>query len=200
MLPGVGETIRYMERITFDTTKYQQPNTSSIESSGNNTNITNSIELPQEIDSLITGSDYWQQAKRNRYKKLIREGHLRTLLQLAQMARTKNVPAHWFATACSKVKWEHTLEYLAQLAQVQQAAVRAAEKLGSAVTNFIYQQIWQGVNVERWADLAAEIGRHKAKYFVWLCKREGGAPTQGGRAEQVCSNRYKIGYSVNQLS
>ena len=161
MLPGVGETICYMERIIFDTTKYQQPNTSS-------------IELPQEIDSLITGSDYWQLAKRNRYKKLIREGHLSKLLQLAQMARTKNVPAHWFATACSKVKWERTLEYLAQLAKVQQAAVRAAEKLGTAVTNFLYQQIWRGVNVERWAAEAAEVGRHKARYFVWLCKRDGG--------------------------
>jgi len=162
-----------MERITFDTTKYQQPNTSSIESSGNNTNTISSIELPQEINSLITGSDYWQLAKRNRYKKLIREGYLRTLMQLAQMARTKHVPAHWFATACSTVKWERTLEYLAQLAQVQQAAIRAAEKLGTAVTNFIYQQIWRGINVERWAAEAAEVGRHKAKYFVWLCKREG---------------------------
>ncbi len=174
MLPGVGETICYMERIIFDTTKYQQPNTSSIESSGNNTNTISSIELPQEINSLITGSDYWQLAKRNRYKKLIREGYLRTLMQLAQMARTKNVPAHWFATACSKVKWERTLEYLAQLAKVQQAAVRAAEKLGTAVTNFLYQQIWRGVNVERWAAEAAEVGRHKARYFVWLCKRDGG--------------------------
>jgi hypothetical protein len=28
------------------------------------------------------------------------------------------------------------------------------------------------VNVERWADAAAEAGKHKAKYFTWLCKRE----------------------------
>ncbi len=179
MLPGVGETICYMERITFDTTKYQQPNTSSIESSGINIITTSSIELPQEIDSLITGSDYWQLAKRNRYKKLIREGHVSKLLQLAQMARTKNVPAHWFAKAASKVEWERTLAYLAQLAKVQQAAVRAAEKLGTAVTNFIYQQIWRGVNVERWAAEAAEVGRHKARYFVWLCQREGGPSGQG---------------------
>src|SRR5258708_34563738 len=46
--------------------------------------ITNntSIELPQEIKALITGNDFWVNAKSNRYKKLIREGHLDKLLVL----------------------------------------------------------------------------------------------------------------------
>src|SRR6266849_2045911 len=69
--------------------------------SSNTTNNT-SIELPQEIKALITGNDYWVNAKSNRYKKLIREGHLDKLLELAKMARVKNNPANWFAKACSK--------------------------------------------------------------------------------------------------
>src|SRR6266516_4516158 len=82
-------------------------------------NIT-SIELPAEIESLIVGSDYWRTAKRNRYKMLARQGHLSGLLKLAKIARTKNIPAHWFATVCSKVEWQRTLEYLAKLAKVQE--------------------------------------------------------------------------------
>jgi len=145
-------------------------NKTSIEGSVSN-NIT-SIELPAEIESLIIGSDYWRTAKRNRYKMLARQGHLSGLLKLAKIARTKNIPAHWFATVCSKVEWERTLEYLAKLTKVQETAVRVAQKLRTEVTKFIYQQIWRGVNVERWADTVAEVGEHKAKYFTWLCIRE----------------------------
>jgi hypothetical protein len=47
-----------------------------------------------------------------------------------------------------------------------------ARKLRTTVSRFIYQQIWRGVNVERWAATAAEVGRHKAKYFTWLCKQQ----------------------------
>src|SRR6266516_125076 len=56
---------------------------------GNATNST-SIELQQEIKALITGSDFWILAKTNRYKKLIREGHLDKLLHLATHALTKD--------------------------------------------------------------------------------------------------------------
>src|SRR5260370_31168406 len=67
--------------------------------SSNTTNNT-SIELPEEIKTLITGNDFWVNAKSNRYKKLIREGHLDKLLALANMARVKANPANWFPTAC----------------------------------------------------------------------------------------------------
>ncbi len=79
--------------------------------------ITNktSIELPQEIKELITGNNFWVDAKSNRYKKLIREGHLDKLLRLAKMAYGKEKPANWFATACSVKAWERTLAYLAKL-------------------------------------------------------------------------------------
>ncbi len=79
---------------------------------------------------------------------------------------------------CSKVEWQRTLEYLVKLAKVQETAVRVAQKLRTEVTRFIYQQIWRGVNVERWADTAAEVGEHRAKYFTWLCIREAaGSPS-----------------------
>ena len=151
--------------------------TSSIEVSVSNTNNT-SIELPGEIDSLNVGSDFWRQAKGNRYRMLIREGHLSKLLKLAETARSKNKPAFWFARACSVKYWEsRTLPYLAKLADVQELAALVALKLRIEVTKFIYQQIWRGANVERWADTAQEMphakaGQSRIKHFAWLCRRE----------------------------
>ena len=54
----------------------------SIENTVGNTTNNTSIELPQAIKALITGNDFWVNAKTNRYKKLIREGHLDKLLVL----------------------------------------------------------------------------------------------------------------------
>ncbi len=141
--------------------------------------ITNntSIELPQEIKALITGNDFWVNAKSNRYKKLIREGHLDKLLALANMARVKNNPANWFAKACSKATWERTLAYFAKLKEVARKAEHVACRLGTNVNKFIYKQIWKGVNVERWAVAAEEIrhdkpGQSREKHFAWLCVNE----------------------------
>ena len=141
--------------------------------------ITNntSIELPQEIKELITGNDFWVDAKTNRYKKLIREGHLDKLLRLAKMAYGKEKPANWFATACSVKAWERTLAYLAKLKEVARKAEHVARRLGTKVNKFIYKQIWNGVNVERWAVAAEEIrhdkpGQSREKHFAWLCVNE----------------------------
>jgi hypothetical protein len=140
-----------------------------------------SIELPQEIKALITGSDFWVQAKANRYKKLIREGHLDKLLHLAKMAQTQATiehPSHWFAKACSKARWEkYTLPYFAKLKEVARKAEHVARRLGMNVNKFIYKQIWKGVNVERWAVAAAEVSHDKPeqsrlKHFAWLCLNE----------------------------
>src|SRR6266568_2201226 len=62
------------------------------------------------------------------------------------------------------------LKFVAGLFRVRELAERVAKKLQTAVTGFIYQQVWRGVNVERWADTAAEAGEHKGKYFTWLCR------------------------------
>ncbi len=142
----------------------------------NSTNKT-SIELPEEVKALITGNDFWVNAKSNRYKKLIREGHLDMLLALANMARVKNNPANWFAKACSKAAWERTLAYFAKLKEVARKAEHVARRLGTNVNKFIYKQIWKGVNVERWAVTAEEIrhdkpGQSREKHFAWLCVNE----------------------------
>ena len=137
-----------------------------------------SIELPQEIKTLITGSDFWVLAKTNRYKKLIREGHKDKLLQLAREAQSKDNPANWFAPVCSKARWEkYTLPYFAKLKEVAWKAENVARRLGVQINNFIYKQIWKGVNVERWAVTAEEIshdkpGQSREKHFAWLCLHE----------------------------
>ncbi len=146
--------------------------------SSNTTNKT-SIELPEEIKELITGNDFWVDAKTNRYKKLIREGHLDKLLRLAKMAYGKEKPANWFATACSVKAWERTLAYLAKLKEVARKAEHVARRLGTNVNKFIYKQIWKGVNVVRWAVAAQEIrhdkpGQSREKHFAWLCLHEQG--------------------------
>ena len=157
---------------------------SSIETNVGNTTNNTSIEtqavnnqLPSEITGLITGNEYWVNAKSNRYRKLIREGHLEKLLQLAKMAHSKDNPANWFAKACSKAAWERTLAYFAKLTEVAHTAERVARRVGARVNKFIYKQIWKGVNVERWAVQAEEM-RHdkpnqsKEKHFAWLCVNE----------------------------
>jgi hypothetical protein len=62
-----------------------------------------SIELPEEIKSLITGTDEWVEKKTNRYKRLVSQGYLQHLLYLAKMAREKQDvrnPSNWFANVC----------------------------------------------------------------------------------------------------
>lgn len=136
-----------------------------------------SIELPNEITELITGDGYWVKAKSNRYKMLIREGHLEKLLELARMAHSKRNPANWFAKVCSRLAWERTLAYFAKLAEVAHKAERVVRRLGIKVNKFIYKQIWKGVNVERWAVAAEEVkhdkpGQSREKHFAWLCVNE----------------------------
>ena len=141
-------------------------------------------ELPKEISSLITGSDYWIKAKTNRYKWLIRQGHLQDLLTLAQHARenaTQEDPSHYFAHVCSKKQWEqYTLPFLAKRKAADHKAEAVVRRLGTAVAGFIkmvYKQIWKGANVERWACLAVEAphkkpGQSVLQHFNWLCARE----------------------------
>jgi hypothetical protein len=160
-----------------DLKQKQSNDASSIENTVGNTTNNTSIELPDEIKELITGNDFWVNAKTNRYKKLIREGHLDKLLELAKMARVKNNPANWFAKACSKLAWERTLAYFAKLKEVARKAEHVARRLGTNVNKFIYKQIWKGVNVERWAIAAEEIrhdkpGQSREKHFAWLCVNE----------------------------
>ena len=141
-----------------------------------------SIELPAAITNLITGSDFWVTAKSNRYKKLIREGHLDNLLELAKLALTKDNPAHWFAKVCSVKAWERTLDFLKKLDNVRMKAAQVAKRIGEGMTKFVYKQIWAGKNVEHHAVTAEEV-RHdkpnqsKWRLFAYLCKQEGQGTT-----------------------
>ena len=137
-----------------------------------------SIEVPAAIINLITGSEYWITAKTNRYKKLIREGHLNDLLELAALALRKNNPAHWFATVCSVKAWERTLDFLKKLCDIRKKAAHITKRVGEGMITFVYKQLWMGRNVERWA-VAAEEVRHdkpdqsRERLFAYLCKLEG---------------------------
>lgn len=153
----------------------------SIENTVSKLTNNTSIELPQEIKDLITGSGYWVQAKTNRYKMLARQGYLQHLLYLANMARTKKDirnPANWFASVCSVKKWEaQTLPFLKKAFESAKQAAYTAQKLGTEVTNFIYKQVWRGVNTVRLACLAAETphakhGQSTLQHFAWLCANE----------------------------
>ncbi len=137
-----------------------------------------SIELPVAITNLITGNEYWVTAKRNRYKKLIREGYLDNLLELAKLALTKYNPANWFATVCSVKAWERTLDFLKKLECVRKKATRVTKRIGERMATFVYKQIWAGRNVERWAVAAEEVhhdkpNQSKEQLFAYLCKLEG---------------------------
>src|SRR6266516_3933283 len=154
----------------------QTTDDASIENTVGTTTNNTSIELPQEIKALMTGSDFWVLAKTNRYKKLIREGHLNDLLELAKMALSKNNPAHWFAKVCSVKAWERTLDFLKKLYDVRKKAERVVERIGQhnleRMRKFVYKQIWAGKSVERYAVATQEIGENRHKLFVYLCRQE----------------------------
>jgi hypothetical protein len=153
---------RFSQRPSLPTLTSQ--NKTSIESSVNTSKT--SIEIPAAVDALIDNKAYY-----NKFRKLLRE-YPREIMALVELAHTKDQPSHWFARVTAKANWERTLKFLAELFRVRELAQRVAKKLKAPVTSFIYQQVWRGVNVERWADTAAEVGEHRAKYFTWLCRRE----------------------------
>ena len=140
-------------------------------------NNNTSIEVPAAIQQLNTGSDYWVGLKTKRYTKLIREGHLSDLLELAALALTKGKPANWFAKVCSVKAWERTLDFLKKRHAVLQKAERVIERIGNTVAErmqkFVYKQIWAGRSVERHAVAAQEIGKNRHKLFAFLCQQEG---------------------------
>lgn len=142
-------------------------------------NNNTSIEVPAAIQQLNTGSDYWVALKTKRYQKLIREGHLADLLELAALALTKTKPANWFAKVASVKAWERTLDFLkkrhAVLRRAEQVAERLGKNMAERMRKFLYKQIWTGKSVERHAVAAQEIGENRHKLFAWLCRQEGRA-------------------------
>jgi hypothetical protein len=146
------------------------PSDASIEETVSNTS-TSSIELPEAIDGLIDNKMY-----RNKFRKLIREGHLQDLLELVELAKTKDKPSHWFAMVTAKRRWEQTLKFLAKLREIarQAAEVLKRMKVPSDKVNVVYKACWRVRSVAvRHAVTAAEIGRDPFKLFCWLCWKGG---------------------------
>lgn len=134
----------------------------------NSTNVVtnNSIELPLEIDSLIDNKMY-----RNKFKKLVRDGHLGDLLELAAIAGTKDAPSRWFATVTSKARWEGTLTWLRKAREVVQNALEVVNRLRINPDGMkaVYKACWRRKDAVRLAVTAEETGRDRIKYFHWLC-------------------------------
>lgn len=124
--------------------------------------------VPEEIDRLIDNKMY-----RNKFKKLIREGHLKDLLQLAEIAQTKEKPSFWFAKVCAKARWGGTLKWLAKVRDIARKAAEVAKRLSAKPHQMkaIYKACWRRNDVVRQAVTAAETGKDKFKYFNWLCWR-----------------------------
>ncbi len=168
--------------VSIENTVSKLTSNNSIELAPVNKNVPDQGNIPGEIDALIDNKMY-----RNKFKKLIREGHEQALRQLADVAQTKNAPSHFFAKwtrttpepgkAGQPTNWQRTLQWLAKAREVAHKAAYTAQKLGTEVTKFIYQQVWRGVATVRLACLAAETPHNKPgqsvlQHFAWLCLRE----------------------------
>jgi hypothetical protein len=131
----------------------------------NSITTNNSIELPAEIDNLIDNKMY-----RNKFKKLVREGKLNELLELAEIAATKDKPSFWFAKVTSKARIEGTLEWLRKAREVAHNAAEVVRRLVPTIKQMkaVYKACWSSPDVIRHAITAEETGRDKFKYFCWL--------------------------------
>jgi hypothetical protein len=189
----VGEILTHQneQRLAARTQVLTSQSNNSIEGSVNKTNSSieiyvksfdRTVQIPGEIDALISDKGY-----RSKYGAMICRGFKEQLLQLARYTRSmqaagklREAPQHFFSGYAKNARWERTLKFLAGLREVRELAERVAKKLKTEVTDFLLQQIWRGVNVERWADLAREAphdkpGQSTGRYFTWLCQREAAA-------------------------
>lgn len=170
-MSSITETLA-QRRAQLETRKHQAKATShaSIEEAVSNT-TTSSIEIPAAVDNLIDNKMYY-----NKFRKLIREGHLSDLLELAELAASKEKPSHWFAMVTAKRRWEQTLKFLtkareiaAKVAEVAKRVKVPAQKLG-----VVYKACWSLKdlairNAALAADVVAEKGGDDFKLFTWLC-------------------------------
>jgi hypothetical protein len=74
---------------------------------------------------------------------LVREGHLDGLLELAEIAQTKDKPSHWFARVASKARWQETLEFLAELRRIAADAREVAKRLPGIAKKIIFKACWK---------------------------------------------------------
>jgi hypothetical protein len=138
------------------------------------TNTSKSIELPAAIDDLIDDKKY-----RPKFAKMIREGWLNDLLELAEIAKEQNKPSHWFAKYTSLKNRERTRKWLEQIRQVRRNAAEVIRRLKAKTSQYkaVYAACWKkGSSVISHAINAQEIGRDKFKLFCWLVWRNKSEP------------------------
>jgi len=83
------------------------------------------LVLPDEITSLIDNKSYM-----NRHKKLARENGVEWLLKLAEIAKTKGKPNHWYAKVTSCKQWQQTEKMLLDLFKRLDYLKEKLQKLG----------------------------------------------------------------------
>jgi hypothetical protein len=141
-------------------------NTSSIELAGSYKQEATTPEIPEQVDALIDNKMY-----RNKFKKLIREGHLNDLLELANIARKKDTPSRWFAVATAKANWQATLKFLSELRRVRQTAEEVLRRIKAPTGSLkaVYKACWKlRDGAVRHAVTAQEIGHDPFRLFCWL--------------------------------
>lgn len=124
-------------------------------------------EIPETIDALIDNKMF-----RNKFKALIRKGHLQDLLDLAEVAQGKDKPSHWFARATRTTPvpgneskptfWERSLKFLAKLRKVRRIAQEVGQRLKVPAdsVNAVFKAAWRHNEAAvRMAVTAAETGK-----------------------------------------
>lgn len=124
-------------------------------------------EIPAAIDALIDNKMF-----RNKFKALIRRGHLQDLLDLAEVAQSKDKPSHWFARATRTTPvpgnedkptfWERSLKFLAKLRHVRRIAAQIRDRLHvpDDSMNAVFKAAWRHQQAAvRMAVTAAETGK-----------------------------------------
>ncbi|MGV9340596.1 hypothetical protein [Streptomyces sp. NPDC003688] len=134
-------------------------------------------EIPPVIDALIDNKMF-----RNKFKALIRRGHLQDLLELAAIAPTKEHPSRWFAKVTSKAAWERTLDFLKNLRNVQRVVHEVCERISvpAKKVGIVFKAAWihrQGVIPM--AVTAAETGKtHPFGLFCTIALKRENAPVK----------------------
>lgn len=123
-------------------------------------------EIPEVIDALIDNKMY-----RNKFKALIRRGHLQDLLDLVEVAHTKDTPSRWFARVTAKKCWERTLDFLKKLRDVKRIVQEVSERImvPAKSTAAVFKAAWRHrQGAVRLAVTAAETGTKHP--FGLFCK------------------------------
>ncbi|MER0445976.1 hypothetical protein ABR738_15645 [Streptomyces sp. Edi4] len=135
-------------------------------------------EIPQVVDELIDNKMY-----RNKFKALIRRGHLQDLLDLVEVAHTKEKPSRWFASVTAKKCWERTLDFLAKMREVQRVVqeVRKRITVPAKSVGAVFKAAWRHrQGAVRFAVTAAETGKtHPFGLFCTLALKNQTSATLG---------------------